>query len=71
MRTLIDGLNMIKDTSPTQTLNKREQMALEALKILLPEVQSKRFFGHQVSYDSMAKDAVYTADALIRALNET
>ncbi len=62
---------MIKDTGPTQTLNKREQMALEALKILLPEVQNKRFFGHQVSYDSMAKDAVYTADALIRALNET
>lgn len=61
---------MIKDTGPIQVLNKRELIALEALKILLPEVQSKRLFGQQVSYDSMAKDAVYTADAMIRALDE-
>ena len=68
--TLISGLSMAKDTDPTQILNKRELIALEALKILLPEVQNKRFFGHQVSYDSMAKDAVYTADAMIEALRE-
>jgi hypothetical protein len=61
---------MCKQGQTTQILSKREIIAIEALKILLPEVQGNNLFGKSVSYDSMARDAVYTADAMIKALNE-
>ena len=53
-----------------QSLTKREIIAIEALKILLPEVQSKSIFTGRITYASMARDAVYTADAMIKALEE-
>jgi len=68
--TLVIGMNMKNQGQTNQPLNKRELIAIEALKILLPEVQSNSLFRKAVTYDSMARDAVYTADAMIKALEE-
>ncbi len=57
------------ETTGNLKLSRRDMFALEALKILLPEVKDKPRFGKQLrTYDSAARDAAYTADALIRAL---
>jgi hypothetical protein len=61
---------MKPEAQSNQSLTKRELIAIEALKILLPEVQSNSLFRKSATYDSMARDAVYTADAMINALNE-
>ena len=60
---------MEKDKIQAEKLTKREQIALEVLKILLPEVQVNSIFKKTQTYDSMARDSVYTADALIQALD--
>jgi hypothetical protein len=57
-------------------LTKREVIAVEALKILLPEVQKKHFFRSlfqkkQITYDMLVRDAVYIADVAAKHLDES
>jgi hypothetical protein len=53
------------------TLSRRDKIALEILKVLLPEVKEKPLFTLPIkTYDSIVKDSIYTADIFILGLNE-
>ena len=55
-------LNTIKQWIKVGFMEKIEIIALEALKILLPEVQEKKIIGvNKKTYDLMVKDAFYVA----------
>ncbi len=53
------------------TLSRRDKIALEILKVLLPEVKEKPLFTRpKKTYDSIVKDAIYTTDLLLKGLKE-
>jgi hypothetical protein len=44
----------------------RESVFIEAFKILLPEVKSKKNNDKEISYDSVVRDSLYIADVAVK-----